>query len=121
MLKKSIIVIMMVFTVVCGGFTSNAAMTNETHSSIIGMEHIDDLLEIDEACKNGELEIEYIVHMSQFGDTYWMVVLEDQDEKEDKGSIGFYNHIPTEKELNILWENRTTLEELEKELNKFGF
>ena len=121
MLKKSIIVIMMVFTVICGSFTSEAATTTKTQPSIIGMEHVDDLLELDKACKNGEVEIEYVVTMAQVGDTYWMVILEDQDEKEDKGSIGFYNHIPTEKELNILWENRMSSEELEEQLNKFGF
>ncbi len=117
---KKIISTMLALVVVIGGAIGASAVcaSEESRPGIIGLEYLDAIIELDELYQNDEFELQYRIEMDHVED-YWMVSLEGES-VEGYTAIGFYDHYPTEEELDILWANRLTEDELDiliEELN----
>lgn len=103
-------VLVMIMVVVIGTCTVTAKTVCQpvevTEPEIIGMEHYDALMEVDNRMKNGDYEVPYEVAMRP-ADGYWMVAIKGvAAEFDGYWAVGFYDHIPTEAEIEVLWANR---------------
>jgi hypothetical protein len=87
-------------------------------AGIIGTEYVEIIKDLDERWDNDEIEIEYMIEMTQV-EGYWVVHMWGYcDRTEDQEAFGMYDHMPSEEEINELWENRVpedTLYDLMKE------
>lgn len=118
---KKIISAMLALVVVIGGAVSvSAACASEDgRPGIIGLEHLEAIKKVDELHENNEIEIPYVVTMGH-ADRYWVVTLEGVDAV-GYSAVGLYDHYPTEEELNILWANRLTDDEIDSLLEGIDF
>lgn len=115
-----ILVAMIMFT--CGVVTAKALSAPEKveQTGIIGAEYIDELMEIDERWNEDGIELTYNIEISHVED-YWLVYLEGwADEYYGYDAVGIYDHMPTEEEIDILWNNRMDYDELSDLLEKYG-
>ena len=119
---KKIISIAMALVVIIGCATSVSAVciSEDKRPGIVGMEHFETMKKIDEAYKNGEVEIPYSVEMIRM-EGYWMVCLSGYDTDKGYTAVGLYDHAPTDEEFDILWANRMTETEMESLMRENGF
>lgn len=119
---KKIIAIMLVLVMAisctaCG----SAAKASDVHCpGFIGLEHLDTITELNNRFDAGELNPEYTVEMGQL-EGYWAVYITGQGEYEEYEAAGFYDHMPSEEELDILWANRVPWNQLSDLMSGLGF
>ena len=115
---KKIISMAMVLVMMTGvAVTANAVCDSEEgRPCVIGVEHIDAVLALDEE----DVVAEYSIEMTH-AEGYWVVVLEGiADVYEDYYAVGFYSHYPTAEEIDVLWANRMLEDEISEILEKLG-
>lgn len=119
---KKIISTMLALMVVIGGAVNVSAVCaseEDRPAGIIGTEHNEAIKELGESWDNDELEIPYSIEMVHAGD-YWVVALTGET-VEGYQAAGFYDHYPTEEEIEILWANRVSDDELNDLFEYYGF
>lgn len=115
MLKKIIVITLVVIVMVSAlAMPANALAMSESDrpTGVIGL---DLLLEMYYKYSESEEGIvtDYTIEMAKVDDK-WIVSLEGEAEEfEDYCAAGFYDHYPTEEEINVLWANRVTSSELD--------
>lgn len=120
---KRMFTMIMVMAMIIGTFAVSAGavcLSNDGRPDIIGLEHLDIVMEIDERLNNDEIELDYMIEMCQV-EGYWCVYLTGEaDAYYDYEAFGMYNHMPTEEEIDILWANRMLSDELYDLMDKYG-
>lgn len=118
MFKKIISAMLALVIVIGGAVSASAACASEDgRPGVIGMDYLEAIEEIDE--KN-EIEIPYVISMAHV-DRYWAVTIEGTVDTFDYIAVGIYDHYPTEEEMNTLWANRLTDDEMDNLLEGFDF
>ena len=122
MFKKIITMMMVMVMVISSAAAANAmCVSEEGRPGIVGMEHIEAIIDIDTRYNNDEIEIDYRIEMAH-AEGYWVVVLTGEaDEYYGYSALGFYDHMPNEEEIDVLWANRMLGEEFEGLLDEYGF
>lgn len=121
MFKKIISIAMALVVIIGGAFSASALCVSEDgRPGIVGMEHVEAVKKLNDAWNEGEVEIAYMVEMIRV-EGYWVVQLTGHDIAEDYMSVGFYDHCPTEEELDILWANRLLEDEMMTLMEQYGF
>lgn len=118
------IITMILVVVMCmgvfAGCASAGCKSEEGRPGIVGVEYLDKVMEIDERYDNGDVVFDYTVRMAQAED-YWIVYLEGEaDEYYGYVAVGIYDHVPDEKEIDILWANRMLEDEIVNILEQYG-
>ena len=122
-MKKIIAMIMVMCMIIGAGIVSaNALCTSENdRPDIVGMEHFDAIMELNERHENDEFEILYNIEMVHV-EGYWLVSLEGEAEMyDDYCAFGMYDHMPTEEEIDVLWANRMLEDEMIDLMEQYGF
>lgn len=119
MKKKIVSMFIMVIMMVSLSVNAFAECNCENDKSKIVGSDIPNLVEkivsVSEAIDNDE--INYMIEMLHH-DGLWFVELSSMN-SEDELAVGIYEHMPTEKELDELWENnRMTKDEMMNEMDK---
>lgn len=117
---KKIISIAMVLVIICTFIgCGTIAATDAVEPGIVGLEYIEDVVRLDTAHDNGEIEFEYEVRMVQ-AQGYWVVMVEGRDgDAAGYMNLGIYDHHPSEEEIDTLWEKRMPEDDLYDEINKY--
>lgn len=122
MFKKMIIVVMaMVVAMSSIACTSvNAAgITPETIPGIVGVEHIESVMESVNRYYDEGIDPDYTVEMFNI-EGYWVVYLEGEaDAYWNQAAAGFYDHMPTEEEIDFLWTNRVDYDVIDEAMEEF--
>lgn len=123
MLKKIIVTTLVVIIMVSLLAIPANAMTMSEDNRPVGVIGLDLLTKYAEAyneCEDDSCDPDCKVTMGKV-DTVWVVYLEGYTEAfEGYEAIGCYDHYPSEKEMNILWANRITEDELNYILDEIG-
>lgn len=123
MLKKIIVITLVVIIMVSLLAIPANAMTMSEDNRPVGAIGLDMLTKYAEAyneCEDDSCDPDYKVTMGKV-DAVWVVYLEGYTEAfEGYEAIGCYDHYPSEKEMNILWANRITEDELNCILDEIG-
>ena len=126
MFKKMIIMVMAMAMIVAMSTVeckSADAVSNapEVVPGIVGVEHIDAAVELDNRMDNGELEFDYTINMA-YAEGLWFVYIEGYaDEYWGQDAAGIYDHVPTEEEIDYLWSMRIDYEVLDEKMEELGF
>ena len=122
MLKRMFTMIM-VMAMIIGTLALPAGavcQSEEGRPDIIGMEHWDIIVEMEERYENENRDPDYDITMVHV-EGYWIVTMDGwADEYYEYTAYGIYDHYPTEEELNIQWANRMTDDEYENLCEKYG-
>ena len=122
MFKKMIIVIMamvMAMSMIACAKADAAEVIPETMPGIIGVEHMDEMIEMDKRYDNGETIYHYTITMIN-SEGYWVVFLEGEtDAYWNQGAMGIYEHMPTEDEIKTLWNNRVDCDVITDTIEEF--
>lgn len=121
MFKKVIVVMVVMIMAIGGAVGVNAlCMSEEGRPGIVGAEHIDTILEIEERWNEDDRDVDYDITMTQ-AEGYWIVLMEGfADEYYGYSAMGIYDHFPAEEEINILWANRMLEDELYDLMDEYG-
>ena len=121
MFKKFMsIVMVLVVSIVCAVSVSAACVSEDGRPDIIGVEHFDKVMELNDAYYDGEFELVYETRMVHI-EGYWFVYLEGKDGMENYAALGIYTEMPTEEDIDILWTNRMTCDELSVRMEELGY
>lgn len=119
---KRMFIMIMVMAMIFGIFAlpANAVVQSESgRPDIIGMEHYDEIIALQELYEEEGREYDYDITMIHV-EEYWIVTLDGwADEYYGYGAYGIYDHYPTEEEIDILWANRMTDEEFDNLIEKY--
>lgn len=119
-MKKLVTIMVMMITMIIGAVSVNAVcLTEDSRPGIVGTEYIEIIKEIDELVNDHEIEIPYQIEMAH-AEGYWAVYLEGQHQYEDYEALGLYDHMPNEEDIEILWANRMTEDELRDLCEQYG-
>lgn len=119
-MKKLVTIMVMMITMIIGAASVNAVcLTEDSRPGIIGTEYIETVNEINELVNNHEIELPYQIEMAH-ADGYWAVYLDGQYQYEGYDALGFYDHMPNEEDIEILWANRMTEDELRDLCEQYG-
>ncbi len=115
MLKKIIVTTLVVIVMVSTLVIPANALTMTEDDRPVGIIGIDLLMKYyEEYGDNSEKEEpvpDYEIRMANVNDL-WTVVLEGKADFEDYMAVGCYDHYPSEEEINVLWANRLTSDEV---------
>ena len=120
---KKIISAMLVLVIMATAVASASALCSSENGrpEIVGLEHLESVKKLDSLWREGEVEIPYTIKMSQC-EGYWVVIMESEDYDEIcYEAIGMYDHYPTGEEIDILWANRMTEDEMDEFKEALGF
>ena len=124
MFKKMIIMVMAMIvamsTVAC---KSSDAVSNapEVIPGIVGVEHIEAAVELDNRMDNGEFEYDYTINMA-YAEGLWIVYIEGYaDAYWGQDAAGIYDHFPTNDEIDYLWSMRIDYDVLSDTMEELGF
>ena len=120
---KKIITMIMVMCMVIGtcALSVDALCTTEnSRPDIVGMEHFEAIMDLNERHINGEVEVPYNIEMVHV-EGYWCVAIEGNGDFSDYCAYGMYDHMPNEEEIDILWANRMLEDEMIDLMDKYGF
>ena len=122
MLKKIIVTTLVVIVMVSTLVIPANALTMTEDDRPVGIIGIDLLTKYYEKYSNSEEEVpvpDYEISMA-YADGLWVAVLEGKADFEDYMAAGFYDHYPSEEEINILWTNRLTSDEVNEMMDEFN-
>lgn len=121
MFKKVNIVTVVMVMAICGTIGVSAlCMSEDGRPGIVGVEHIDTILEIEERWNTDDRDVDYEITMTQV-EGYWIVLMEGfADAYYGYSALGIYDHVPTGKEIDILWANRMLDDELYDLMDTYG-
>ena len=122
MLKKIIVTTLVVIVMVSTLVIPANALTMTEDDRPVGIIGIDLLTKYYEKYGNSEEEVpvpDYEISMA-YADGLWVAVLEGKADLEDYMAAGFYDHYPSEEEINILWANRLTSDEVNEMMDEFN-
>ena len=122
MLKKIIVTTLVVIVMVSMLVIPANALTMTEDDRPVGIIGIDLLRKYYEKYGNSEEEVpdpDYEISMA-YADGLWVAVLEGKADFEDYMAAGFYDHYPSEEEINILWTNRLTSDEVNEMMDEFN-
>lgn len=114
MLKKIIVTTLVVIVMVSTLVIPANAMTMTEDDRPVGIIGIDILMKYYEEYGDSKKEEpipDYEIRMANVDDL-WTVALEGKADFEDYMAVGFYDHYPSEEEINVLWVNRLTSDEV---------
>lgn len=114
MLKKIIVTTLVVIVMVSTLVIPANALTMTEDDRPVGIIGIDLMMKYYEEYGNSEKEEpvpDYEIRMAT-ADSLWTVVLEGKADFEDYMAVGCYDHYPSEEEINVLWANRLTSDEV---------
>ena len=119
---KKIIVIMLciiiaVFSVAC---TPTAKANEINFPGLNGLEHLDAIKDLNARYEAGQIKPEYEITMGQI-ENYWVVYLEGDVAGETYAAGGFYDHVPSMEEINILWTNKIPHRQFTSLIEGLGF
>lgn len=106
---KKIVSMMLVLVMLCtfvGCGEANLPDPNEP--GIVGREYVEEIMSIKEATK-------YEVAMEE-AQGYWVVTVIGKNAHHGWANCGMYDHYPSEKEIDILWERRISIDDLYNEI-----
>lgn len=114
MLKKIIVTTLVVIVMVSALVIPANALTMTEDDRPVGIIGIDLLMKYYEEYGNSEKEAPVPDYEIRMGKTVglWVVVLEGEEDFEGYMACGCYYHYPTEEEIDILWANRLTEDEV---------
>lgn len=120
-MKKIIaILLVLIMAISCTACGSKAESAKDIHCpGFIGLEHLDVIKELDNRIETGELQQPYTIEMGQV-EGYWAVYLTCELEDDTYEAVGLYDHMPTQEEFDILWENRVPWHQLSDLLSGLG-
>lgn len=119
-MKKLVTIMVIMISMIIGAVSVNAVcLTEDSRPGIIGTEYIETVRELNELVENDEIEIPYQIEMAHV-DGYWAVLLEGQCQYEGYEALGLYDHMPNEEDIEILWANRMTEDELRDLCEQYG-
>lgn len=122
MLKKIIVTTLVVIVMVSALVIPANALTMTEDDRPVGIIGIDLLMKYYEEYSNSEKEEpvpDYEIRMAK-ADGLWAVVLEGEEDFEGYMACGCYDHYPTEEEINVLWANRLTEDEVTEMLDELN-
>lgn len=115
MLKKIIVTTLVIIVMVSTLVIPANALTMTEDDRPVGIIGIDLMMKYyEEYGDNSEKEepvADYEITMAH-ADGLWAVVLEGKADFEDYMAVGCYDHYPSEEEINVLWANRLTSDEV---------
>lgn len=114
MLKKIIVTTLVVIVMVSTLVIPANALTMTEDDRPVGIIGIDLMMKYYEEYGDSEKEEpvpDYEIRMAT-ADSLWTVVLEGKADFEDYMAVGCYDHYPSEEEINVLWANRLTSDEV---------
>lgn len=111
--KLMVIVLAMVMITACGIPAYATCMSETDRPTIIGTELIDRVNELD---AEGVL-CDYDIYMGRYDDL-WVVGLEGTNMYTGWAAMGFYDHMPDENEIDVLWANRMPVDTLNDLVNE---
>lgn len=105
-MKKIISMLVMVIVMMTLSVNAFAVCENENdRPEIIGINTMDAKKVSSLMDKIYGSEIDYKTSITGDGDT-WYVFLDSQDYGDEYYAAGFYDHFPTQEEIEVLWANR---------------
>lgn len=116
--KFTAIAMTLVIMLGCAIGVSALCASEEDRPGIVGAELVDIIMELEDSYWNDEIEIPYEARMICV-EGYWVVYLEGYD-VDDYYAAGFYDHMPNEEEIKILWANRMIEEEFDIACEELG-
>ncbi|MBR5862210.1 MAG: hypothetical protein IKZ08_02675 [Bacteroidales bacterium] len=120
MFKKIMSIALVLVCVIAATVSASALCASEDdRPGIVGLEHIEAIKEINDSYINDGFEFTYEVRMVHTDD-YWVVMLEARGDS-DYMAMGFYDHMPNAKEIDVLWANRMHQDEIADMLQELGF
>ena len=120
MKKVIVIMLVMIITVCCTACTTAAEVKEFNCPGLIGLNYLDDVKALNDRYVTGEIEPEYTVTMGQIED-YWVVYLEGEVDDELYVAGGFYDHMPSKEEFDILWNNKVPEKQFSSLMEGLGF
>ncbi len=114
MLKKIIVTALVVIVMVSALVIPASALVMTEDDRPVGIIGIDLMIKYYEEYGDSEKEEpipDYEITMAK-ADGLWVVALEGKTDFEDYMAVGCYDHYPSEEEINILWANRLTSDEV---------
>lgn len=112
-MKKIISMLVMVIVMMTLSVNAFAVCESENgRPEVIGLNTIDvkKIVSLSEKMYDND-EIDYEIRIISDGDI-WYVFLDSEDYADEYYAIGFYDHFPSQEEIEVLWANRMTLDEL---------
>lgn len=120
-MKKIIAIMLMVIIAVCCVACTPATKAAEiTVPGVIGLNHLDTVKDLNDRYATGEINLEYEIRMGQL-EGYWTVYLEGEVAGETYAAGGFYDHVPSMEEIDILWTVRIPCDQFESLIEGLGF
>ena len=122
MLKKIIVTTLVVIVMVSALVIPANALTMAEDDRPVGIIGIDLMKKYYEEYGNSEKEApvpNYEIRMANIDDL-WVVVLKGEEDFEGYMAVGCYNHYPSEEEINVLWINRLTEDEITEMIDELN-
>lgn len=123
MLKKIIVTTLVVIVMVSTLVIPANALTMTEDDRPVGIIGIDLMMKYyEEYGDNSEKEepvADYEITMAH-ADGLWVVALEGKADFEDYMAVGCYDHYPSEEEIDVLWANRLTSDEVTEMIDELN-
>lgn len=120
-MKKIIVIMLVVMIAVCSVACTPTAKANEINfPGLIGLEHLDKAKDLNARYEAGQIQPEYEITMGQLED-YWVVYLEGEVDGETYAAGGFYDHVPSMEEIDILWTVKVPYKQFNCLMEGLGF
>lgn len=120
-MKKIIAIILGVIMAISLAACNSQTEASEVHCpGLIGLEHLDAVKGLNDRHAAGEIKMDYEIKMGQC-EGYWVVYLEGEVGEDTYAAGGFYNHMPSDEELDILWNNKVPYDQFMDLLSGLGF
>lgn len=111
-MKKIISMLVMVIVMMTLSVNAFAVCESENdRPEVIGLNNVDVKKIVSLREKMYDNEIDYETRIISDGDI-WYVFLDSEDYADEYYAIGFYDHFPSQEEIEVLWANRMTFDEL---------
>lgn len=111
-MKKIISMLVMVIVMMTLSVNAFAVCESENNRpEVIGLNNVDVKKIVSLREKMYDNEIDYETRIISDGDI-WYVFLDSEDYADEYYAIGFYDHFPSQEEIEVLWANRMTFDEL---------
>lgn len=119
---KKIIAIMLVImiAVCCAACAPNTEASEINCPGLIGLNYLNDVKDLNDRYEAGVVKTEYKITMGQIED-YWIVYLDGEVNGDAYAAGGFYKHMPSKEELDILWTNKVPERQFSSLLEGLGF
>lgn len=122
MLKKIIVTTLVVIVMVSTLVIPANALTMTEDDRPVGIIGIDLMMKYYEEYGDSEKEEpvpDYEIRMAN-ADGLWVVALEGKADFEDYMAAGCYDHYPSKEEINVLWANRLTSDEVTEMIDELN-